>query len=174
MGQIQVHFNNNFHFLNTKITKMNDLPSWKLFCRCVSGNLFGIRSDSKLISLSVQFFFILYILNWYFQKLFCDTCAIRIIKIHQKYFKSISYFKKYFNAWNFRGMKFSRHFNFAVQPKFYNSWHFNFAVQPKFYNLRHFNFTVQPKFYISWHLKFAVVYRNESFMCVSLQNFKIL
>ena len=58
---------------------------------------------------------------------------------------------------HFRGMKFSRHLIFTVQPKYYILQHFNLTVWPEYYNLRHFSF--------------AVVLKIEFSMCVSFQLF---
>ena len=66
--------------------------------------------------------------------------------------------RDYFKARSFYSMKCSRHFNFAVNPKYYISRHFNFAVWPKYYNLPHFSF--------------ALVLKIEYFMRVIFQHFR--
>ena len=62
-------------------------------------------------------------------------------------------FRRFFN-----NLWIPRHFNFAVQPKYYIWWHFNLTVWPKHCNLRHFSF--------------VVVLKIEFFKCVSLQHFR--
>ena len=85
---------------------------------------------------------------------------------NSKRYLNLYFYRTYFKARDFRGMKFSCQFNFAgFLGQFLNFVHFNFLFQPKYYILWHFNFTLWPKYHNSQHFNFAVVLKIK-FLCM--------